>query len=494
MKTELIKSILVIATGLMTIFLFSSEIMGINTLIFTSIIIGITYFLDPESFQNPRLQLVIGGTFILSILVVWHNSILSKTIFIASFILMIGIIQQRTLRFLWYGFLLGIGSLLSAPINFFQKMSTYTKGGGKNFIKWGQIIVLPMAIVFVFFMIYYVAVPSFGNISDRFTNWLGQFFEWKFPGPAFWLFVLGSFICVAIVWENNLGHFLLRRDQQFRINLRRRKKKQWYPYSFSFLGLKKEYLMAMICISILNGLLLIVNFSHLTTLLFHSNGLQAKHLSKSLHASTELLIFSIIMAMGLLLFFFRRNLNFYPNNQLLKVLAYTWLGQNGILALLTFFQDIQYILNYGMAYYRLWLAFFLFMVIIGLISIYFKIAKKRSIYYLLVVNALNLYLCLILISSFNWDLIMTRFNIFHAKNEQLDLHFLFHNVSDKNTYILLEHKEFILSKKQPHYSISEQTYDDKMKIRRLQMGNRWSKQSWKSWNLAKQKNKKALDW
>ena len=483
MKTTIIKSIATVLGGILMAWLFTAEGMGLNVLLFTLVILGMAYWKDPSSFRNPMFLIVAGGTLLSSLLVVWHHSALARTVYIFSFILTIGIFQQRTLRFLWYGLLMGFGSILTAPISIVQDMGSNLKGGWKNLFRWSQLIVLPIAIGLVFYWVYYQAVPAFGNVSDQFGSWFGSFFQWQNPGPFFWLFLLGVILSGSFLWNGVLAPFFRKRDGQFAMKISRKKTAKVFYHSI--LALKKEYLIAILSISILNGLLLLVNVSNLFALIRRQWASQASELSQNLHTSTELLLISILMAMGILLLFFRRNLNFFPNNHILKVLAYTWLAQNGILAFLTFIQDIQYIITFGMAYYRLGLAFFLLLVFIGLISIYIKIATKRSIYYLFVINAWSVYLCLLFISCFNWDLMITRFNIFHAKNEQIDLSFLI-NMSDKNTFLLEKHRDHIFEKKEPYYN--QDFFEDRLKNRRIHLMNKLEKQSWKSWNRPDYKN------
>lgn len=489
MKTVIFKSLSIIIAGLIMSFLFSGESMGLNTFLFTISFLGLSISQNPTLFKNKPNLIIAAGTLLASILVVWHHSLLAKTTYVLSFILFIGMVQQRSIRFLWYGFLLGMGSLLTAPISIVQNMGSGLKGGWKNLYRWAQLILLPLILGLIFFWIYYQAVPGFGNISDRFGNWIGTFLEWENPGPAFWLFLFGMVISGSLLWKSLLASFFQKREEQFGFKLLRKKKTKIFN-SFPVLGLKKEYIVAIICISVLNGLLLLVNISQLSALIQEQFKSRANELSQSLHASTELLTLSIIMAMGVLLFFFRRNLNFFPNNQILKVLAYTWLVQNGLLALMTLFQDVIYIIHYGMAYYRLWLAFFLLLVCFGLVSIYIKIAQKKSIFYLFSINAWSIYLTLILVSCLNWDLLITRFNIFHAQNEQVDLYFLF-NLSDKNTYILEENKDYIFSERQPYY-VDQEYFDQRIKARCIRLTNRWEDHSWKSWNWVGWKNQRIL--
>ncbi len=491
MKTDLAKSILTLLGGAFMVYLFLEEQMGVNTLIFSVVTLAILLWQAPDLTREPGLWAVGGGTLLTALLVVWHNSILTKTVHLLSFTLLIGLVQQRTLRFLWYGFLLGLISLFSSPINMIWSIGKKLRGDWKNFFRWGQLIILPLIIGSFFFLLYYAAVPSFSRLTDRLGAWVDGLFFWKAPGEDFWLFVFGMMVAASLLWKSILAIFAAKRDRQFGMKVVR-KKPSWFRIPFSTMGLKKEYLVALIAVNVLNGLLLIVNLSQWAVFFRQWSNLEANQHSQSLHATTELLIFSIILAMGVLLFFFRRNLNFFPNNKILKFSAYLWLIQNGLLALTALFQDVQYVLAFGMAYYRLWLGFFLLLVIVGLISVYVKIEQKKSIYYLFVTNAWGLYLSFLLISCVNWDVLITRFNIFHAQNEQIDLYFLFHHVSDKNTFLLEKHKDFILEQKHPYYITTEKEFDETIRKRRLRLEDKWKTKSWKSWNYSYERNRRAI--
>ncbi len=491
MKTELIKSLLTLLGGALMVYLFLGEQMGLNTLIFAVFILVMAFWKDPDLIRQPNLWAVGGGTLLSALLVVWHNTALTKTVHILSFILLIGLVQQRTLRFLWYGFLLGVVSVFFSPVQMILSLGKNRTGSMKNLFRWGQLIILPLAIGALFFMLYYAAVPSFSRLADKLNSWMDGWFHLKPPGEIFRLFIFGIIIAAGLLWKSILAAFASRRDRQFEIKLER-KKTSWFPIPFSIMGLKKEYLVALIAISVLNGLLLIVNFSQWAVFIREWTSMEATELSQNLHATTELLLLSILLAMGVLLFFFRRNLNFFPHNKLLKLSAYTWLIQNGLLALTAIVQDVQYIVAFGMAYYRLWLAFFLLLVIVGLISMYVKIEQKKSIYYLFVTNAWGIYLSFLMIACVNWDVLITRFNIFYAQNEQIDLYFLFHNVSDKNTFLLEKHKNFILDQRHPYYIATDEVFAEEMRMRKLRLKNKWNKRSWKSWNWSDERNKRVL--
>ena len=56
------------------------------------------------------------------------------------------------------------------------------------------------------------------------------------------------------------------------------------------------------------------------------------NLTQFVHEGTYLLILSILISMGIILYFFRKNLNFYPGKQKLQIITYIWIAQNAVLA------------------------------------------------------------------------------------------------------------------------------------------------------------------
>lgn len=192
-------------------------------------------------------------------------------------------------------------------------------------------------------------------------------------------------------------------------------------------ALKNENKAGIIMLSMLNVLILFFNLFdviNLTKGIVLPNGLTY---SQYVHDGVNLLIISVILAIGVILFFFRGNLNFYENNQLLKKLTFVWLIQNTILLLLVAQKNMSYIAAYGLTYKRIGVFVFLLLTIVGIALTYIKIIHKKTIWYLFRTGLTTAYLTLCLLMVFNWNAIILRYNLNYAQvqdkqhNESLSL-------------------------------------------------------------------------
>ena len=192
--------------------------------------------------------------------------------------------------------------------------------------------------------------------------------------------------------------------------------------------------------------------------------------------------------MGVIACFFWGNLHFLQKNQSLKTLAYTWIVQNTILALSVAWRNYHYIAEYGLAYKRLGVLWFLVLVILGLYSLYVMIQERRSLYYLWVVNAWFLYASLLLTSMVNWDVLITRYNLHQARHDTIDSEFLLREVSDKNLPLLLN--EHVLLQRRS--DLDPRLVDRKLQAKIKRFEQRQANLDWRGWNWADVKTARVL--
>ncbi|RZL32550.1 MAG: DUF4173 domain-containing protein, partial [Pedobacter sp.] len=209
------------------------------------------------------------------------------------------------------------------------------------------------------------------------------------------------------------------------------------------MALKTEYIIGIISFLALNLLLLVLNIIDFNTLwLGNVSSFDDTYLSTQLHEGANSLIFSIIMAMLVILFFFSGNLNFFSKNKTLKILSYAWILQNTFLVFSVLIRDYHYINLSGLTHKRIGVLVFLTLCIIGLFTVYIKVAKKKTLYYLLKVNGQNWYILLIVFGMFNWDSLIVNYNI-NSRNEiALDVKHLM-EMSDKTLPILAKNRELL---------------------------------------------------
>jgi hypothetical protein len=417
--------------------LFHSALLGLNALAFAILAVGIAALGYPELRHRKASQWLAAAFLSSAVLVAWRNSDLSILVFFLCFLVFSGHLHQRPLRFLWFAALLGITKLLGSPIAaIYRLIRSWEPLAWKPAFRWAPLALLPVGLGLAFGAIYYQANPQFAAFWQRF--WPGSWLQFNWDMERVFLFVMGSFIVGGLVWPSLWGDFLKDWEGPFRSVLRR--KRGTPKPNAGTLGLKREYQTGVFSFAVLNGLLFVANVADLRFVWINYEQTTPQELSQYVHEGTYLLILSILMAMGLLLWFFRGNLNFLPDNERLRWLAHLWLAQNAMLALSVGLRNWQYMANFGLAYKRLGVFGFLIATLGGLWLVYLKARDKRTVTFVLQRSAQLALVLLLLYSAVNWDRVITRYNIRQASPGTLDTEFLTREVSPVNLPTLWEER------------------------------------------------------
>lgn len=196
--------------------------------------------------------------------------------------------------------------------------------------------------------------------------------------------------------------------------------------------LKKEHQFGFILITALNVLILLFLITDITYLLT-STDLRASSFSSQVHSGIYALIASIVIAIIIILYFFRGNLNFYTKNKSLKRVAYIWIALNAILVANIVIKDFQYIYYFGLTYKRIGVLIYLLLTIIGLVTTSIKVKNIKNFWYLFRINTITAFAILVVSCTINWDSYITIYNLNYAKS--MDFKYLI-NLSNNNTFIL----------------------------------------------------------
>ncbi|MBA3683160.1 MAG: DUF4173 domain-containing protein, partial [Bacteroidetes bacterium] len=179
--------------------------------------------------------------------------------------------------------------------------------------------------------------------------------------------------------------------------------------------LNNNTVIALSLFGILNLMLIFVNALDLTNL-FGSHELpKGVYLSDFVHNAVWSLIFSIIIAVGLIMWFFKGDLNFNKQSKTLKLLVYLWILQSAVMVISAMVRNSWYVAEYQLTYLRIGVYVFLSLSLIGLFITFLKINKTKSAWYLVRQNFEAWFLLLSLCSFVNWDKIISDYNIAHAK-------------------------------------------------------------------------------
>jgi hypothetical protein len=335
-------------------------------------------------------------------------------------------------------------------------------------------------------MIFYASNPVFQKYSDRIWNAISEAFSAIFEDISFpWIMTLifGMSLVGLVIFRSHRKSFT-KYESKLSDDIRRKKRGKNKVFVFrtpGMVSLKNEYKSALFLTASINCLLLIVNLIDIQWIWFNFEYDGVMNLSQLVHEGTYLLILSILLSMGILLYFFRRNLNFLQNNVWLKRLAIAWIVQNAVLVVSVIIRNYHYMYHFGLAYKRIGVMFFLSAVIVGLVTLYIKINKAKTSYYLLRVNSWAVYGLLLILSCVNWDVVIVKHNIKYTSERNLDVEFLL-SLSDKTLPILHQNRDKLNLEGYNTYTSTSNDVTLDSRIRNLMKDKK--SHSWKSWNYA----------
>jgi len=357
--------------------------------------------------------------------------------------------------------LLGILQAISGPYGIIKKLQ-HTKLGKVNIkpvIRPAKYILLPFVIVSIFCFLYSIANPIFAKythtIANSIRNFFVNIFSFFFVDISIekLLFILfGCTVTAGIIVgikSKTLTEIELGNEDQLK-RKRRDLKRPSFGYEFRTLlagslikrkmALKTENIIGVISFAALNLLLLLLNGIDVATLWLNKTIETNKNFSAELHDGTYTLIFSIVIAMLIIIFFFSGNLNFYRKNKWVKLLAYIWMAQNIFLVASVLHRDYDYIFNHGLTYKRIGVLVFATLSLIGLVTVYLKVARHKTAFYLYRVNSKIWYVLLILLSFVNWDVLIVSYNINQLDKIGVDAEHLM-SFSDKTLPLLEKNRD-----------------------------------------------------
>ena len=210
--------------------------------------------------------------------------------------------------------------------------------------------------------------------------------------------------------------------------------------TFSFLDLDFERRSGEITLVLLNALLLVFIVTYNYEQFFEV--IEKSKLSAATHERVNAVIFSIVMAVGVIMFYFKGGFNFDEKAKNLKRLSKIWILLNGILIMSTLIKNSEYVSFFGLTYKRLGVYAFLFLAVIGLFFAFSKIAKQKTNAYLFNQMVWYFYGTILLCSYVNWGNLITNYNISVNKGvEPMFLSKLDFNDETRRNYFELKNLE-----------------------------------------------------
>lgn len=418
---------LIFITVLAVIVLFYKEYVALNLGIF-GIFLSILTFTQTKSELRDRTFLTLFVTSIFSSFAfAWFGDEVSfLAVFVSVFLLRFRGTYSKLKPFLYIEVLLfNLFSFLGRVFNIEQWLEKPKEGGGfgKKLITF---VLIPGILITIFLCIYSAGSSHF----DKF------FSEIKLDFNFFEIIILAviGFYVGFLFWNFGVERFIFKQNRYLNDDFSGLIKIQ--KPTFSFLDIDSERTSGLISFSALNILLLVFiatyNYEQFFEVTKSADGLSAET-----HERVNAVIMSIVMAILVILFYFKRGFNFDEKAKSLKVSAKIWIVLNAVLVISASLKNSEYIINFGLTYKRLGVYAFLTMALVGLIFTLIKIQKKKTNAFLFNKMFWASYGLILVCSYVNWGGIITSNNI-----QRKDFADNFHLVSiNYNERILLDYAE-----------------------------------------------------
>jgi len=433
---------LIIAGAIIYCVLFYHQNTGINFLLYSLLLLGFTLFENKELLRQKSWLAVATGVLISSLTVFVYGNQFPVLANIVSLILLAGI-SFKPESSVMIAFIHAVFSALaSIPIfviclfNKSGKEESVKVPMGKNIL----FILMPLLVSTIFFFLYRASNPIF-NLYAQKLNFDRITWQWVY------FFLMGMVLMYAF-FNQLILEDIAKVDNNSPDKLSTISHEN---HLLSWIGqrvnVSSEVFTGVLLFSLLNMLLFAVNgldFYYLIILKKLPDGMS---LSKFLHNGTNALIFSILLAVVIILFYFRGFLNFYKNNFWLKTLSCIWIVQNIILIISVAQRNSIYIAEYGLTHKRIGVYYYLALCVIGLATTAIKIYAQKSNWFLFRKNSWIFYTVMIVSCLIDWDSVITKFNIQNFEKDramEIDQHY---RTDLSHTNLAVLYKYYVVEKK-----------------------------------------------
>ena len=392
---------IILACSIVFTLLFYNESVGVNLSIFGLLLTGsICYFFQDRFTDRSHLILVV--TSVLSCMAfAWYGDFVSFLALAISILFLQFKIQESKLKIVQVFPLIFLNAFASIGRIFMFSQWLPERKIHNNFAKkLVAYFIIPTIFIIVFFTAY-----SFG--SSHFSSLLTDYTLDIDIVEVILIGILGFYISFSFwnYWVPEVCHEkndLL--DNDFK-NIAEIKSQN----TFSFLDIDFERKSGEITLVLLNFLLVVFIITYNYEQFFEV--IEKSNLSADTHERVNSVIFSIIMAVGVIMFYFKGGFNFDKKATNLKKLAKIWIVLNGLLIVSTIIKNSEYISVFGLTYKRLGVYAFLILAIIGLVFVFRKITKQKTNAYLANQMVWYFYGTVLLCSFVNWGNLITTYNI-----------------------------------------------------------------------------------
>ncbi len=386
--------------------LFYDQTAGINFFLFNILLVGLLAFRLPDLIRNKVWLSVALGALASSFFIFMYGSALAIWANLFSLVILSALSIDPGTSFLT-GIFLTICAMGSSCVFMFidwvkRKSKQVTEVYRRPFYVKFFLLLIPFLIAVLFFFFYQSSNPLFYDFTkDINLDWIS--IGWLF-------FTLGGLFLLYGFFHNKILPDIYVWDSKVAMNLTPEIASR-KNFLNRMMRIDNENLSGIILFVMLNSLLLILNVLDINYFLFDGTLPKGVNHKGFVHDGIGTLITSIIVAICIILFYFRGELNYHKPSKWLKIMALLWILQNAFMIFSTAYRNNLYIEESGISYKKIGVYVYLILALIGLATTLIKVVNLKTNWYLFRVNAAVYYYFLVFACFFNWDIIITDFNI-----------------------------------------------------------------------------------
>lgn len=379
--------------------LFYKETSGINFLIFTLFsIIGLYSY--NKNISINKFLLTISPTVICSITLLFYPQTLTYLTWLFCYLIMWGSIKRIFFPLLIP--LQSIVSIIESPLHKIKNIQNKPKDESKTTYakKYLGASLVTGLIVICFLLLYSNSNPIVGNLLSKIDI---SFIEFGFILKTLIIF---SLLFGLVNYRNNEEVLNLNKmsTELIKTGLSRK--------------VGKEYQIVYSSFWIISGVLLLINFMDLYVI-FSGELPEKITYSEYIHQGFNTLIFTLSLSIGLILYFFRGQVNFYKKINALRKISYFWILQNLILVFITGYKNYMYVFVYGLTYKRIFVFICLVFVLIGLILSFDKVKRISANWLYFNKLARCTFISIVIFSIIPFDLLISNYNIKYSNRTDI---------------------------------------------------------------------------
>lgn len=175
-----------------------------------------------------------------------------------------------------------------------------------------------------------------------------------------------------------------------------------------------ERFLGILLLSLLNILVLFVNGVDVLFQFGDHTMPEGVTYTSYVHEGVGLLIVNVLLAMLLVLFFFRGRLNYNKSYNAIKILAIIWLAQNVLMLFFMAGRNNLYTEMFGMTYKRIGVYFYLLLTAIGATTTALKVWGKKTNTWLFRINTWLFFSVFVFSSLVSWSRFITWYSLYKS--------------------------------------------------------------------------------